>query len=77
VPEGFGHASQNLVDATEFIYHTSQFYASDYANGYRYNDRALGIEWPREVTCISQADRTWPDFSPPRQDLPACRGGVT
>jgi len=62
VPEGFGHACQTLVDATEFTYQTSQFYYPDSAAGYRYDDPAFRIRWPLEVSCVSRADQTWPDF---------------
>lgn len=62
IPEGFGHAYQTLVDDTEFMYLTSQFYAPDSSTGYCHDDPAFGITWPLPVTALSQADREWPPF---------------
>ncbi|MFC2085950.1 dTDP-4-dehydrorhamnose 3,5-epimerase [Bacteroidota bacterium] len=62
VPEGFGHGFQTLVDDTEVTYLVSEFYAPQVEGGVRYNDPAFGIDWPGEVTVISDKDRNWPDF---------------
>jgi dTDP-4-dehydrorhamnose 3,5-epimerase len=42
-------------------YLTSRPYAAESARGCRYNDPAFGIEWPLPVSCISDADASWPD----------------
>jgi dTDP-4-dehydrorhamnose 3,5-epimerase len=60
IPEGFAHGYQTLVDDTEASYWISQFYAPEYAAGIRWNDPALGIEWPLETTEISDRDRNLP-----------------
>jgi dTDP-4-dehydrorhamnose 3,5-epimerase len=62
VPEGFAHGYQTLKDNTEIYYPTSQFFASEFAHGNRYNDPSFGIKWPVPVECISESDRSWPDF---------------
>ncbi len=62
VPEGFAHGYQTLSETAEVIYQVSQFYAPEYASGVRYNDLAFGIQWPLEVTSISELDKKWPDF---------------
>jgi dTDP-4-dehydrorhamnose 3,5-epimerase len=62
-PEGFAHGYQTLVDDAEMYYLTTAPYAAASAGGVRYNDPALGIEWPLAVTLISKADQQWPDFS--------------
>ena len=62
VPEGFGHGFQTLVDDTEVTYLVSEFYTPHAEGGVRYNDPAFGIEWPGEVTVLSDKDRDWPDF---------------
>jgi len=62
VPEGFGHGFQTLVDHTEVTYMVSEFYAPHSEGGVRYNDPAFGIEWPGEVTVLSEKDQNLPDF---------------
>jgi dTDP-4-dehydrorhamnose 3,5-epimerase len=63
IPEGCARGYLTLVDNTEMYYLTSQFYASDYARGVRYNDSTFGIDWPVAVDVISDADRSWPDYA--------------
>lgn len=62
VPEGFAHGYQTLTETTEIIYQVSQFYAPESASGVRHNDPAFAIQWPLEVTAISDLDKKWPDF---------------
>jgi dTDP-4-dehydrorhamnose 3,5-epimerase len=56
IPEGFAHGYQTLEDNTEVAYWLSQPYAPEYAAGIRWNDSTVGIEWPLEVTQISERD---------------------
>ena len=63
VPEGCAQGSMTLVDESQISYHTSQFYAPEYARGVRYDDPSFSIEWPLKVSVISQADSNWPDYS--------------
>lgn len=62
-PEGTAHGYLTLANDTELIYLTSHAYAPQAAHGVRFDDPAFGIEWPAEVRVVSQADRSWPDFS--------------
>ena len=63
VPEGFAHGFQTLEDDTEAFYQVSEFYAPGAERGLRWNDPALGIEWPLpDDPIVSEKDRTWPDF---------------
>jgi dTDP-4-dehydrorhamnose 3,5-epimerase len=62
IPEGCAHGYQTLEDDVEISYQTSQFYAPEHARGVRYDDPALGIQWPLEAGNISDADRSWPDY---------------
>lgn len=57
VPEGFAHGFQTLEDKTELIYHHTAFYASEFERGIRYDDPAVGIEWPLGVTVLSEKDK--------------------
>ena len=62
-PEGCAQGYQTLTDDTEICYQTSAFYAPQAARGVRYNDPAFAIEWPLEVTMLSEADRSWPAYT--------------
>jgi dTDP-4-dehydrorhamnose 3,5-epimerase len=64
VPEGFAHGFLTLADDTEVVYQVSAFYAPGAEQGLRYDDPALGIEWPASVEVISEKDRSWPSFEP-------------
>ena len=58
VPEGFAHGFQTLADNTEVFYQMSQFYAPKCARGYPWNDPSFQIDWPLEVSVISDKDRS-------------------
>jgi dTDP-4-dehydrorhamnose 3,5-epimerase len=60
LPEGFAHGYQTLRDDSEIEYFTSHRYAAAAATGVRYDDPVFGIEWPAEVSLISQQDSCWP-----------------
>jgi dTDP-4-dehydrorhamnose 3,5-epimerase len=61
IPEGCAHGFQTLEDGTEVFYQMSAPYTADATAGVRWNDPAFGIEWPLEVTVISERDRSYPD----------------
>lgn len=46
IPEGFAHGFVALVDDTHFLYKTTDFYARDCERSIRFDDPAIGIEWP-------------------------------
>lgn len=62
LPENFAHGYQTLVHDTEVYYLASQFYSPSSVRGVRYDDPAVGIEWPLEVKVISDQDKSWPDY---------------
>jgi dTDP-4-dehydrorhamnose 3,5-epimerase len=62
IPEMFAHGFQTLTDDTEVLYQMGDFYAPEYACGYRYDDPAFGIEWPLAVQEISDKDKNWSLF---------------
>jgi dTDP-4-dehydrorhamnose 3,5-epimerase len=62
IPAGCAHGFLTLVDGTEVMYLISPTYAPDQARGYRWNDPAFGIKWPASPTCMSERDRSYPDF---------------
>lgn len=60
VPEMFAHGYQALTDGAEVIYQVGEFYTPGYERGLRYNDPFFNIQWPTEVTEISEKDANWP-----------------
>lgn len=46
VPEGFAHGFVVLSDSAEFLYKTTDFYAPSHERCIRWDDPALGIDWP-------------------------------
>jgi dTDP-4-dehydrorhamnose 3,5-epimerase len=60
VPKGCAHGYLTLVDTVEMRYLTSHPYAPDAATGVRYDDPFVDVEWPGNVTVVSENDRTWP-----------------
>ena len=46
IPEGFAHAFLALQDDTHFLYKTTDFYAKDCERSIRWDDPAIGIQWP-------------------------------
>ena len=65
LPGMFGHGYQTLEDDSDVIYQVGEYYAPDVERGLRHDDPALGIEWPLEVTVISEKDRSWPLLEQP------------
>lgn len=60
IPEGFAHGFQALTDEVELIYLHSAAYAPDAAAGYRFDDPAIGFDWPLGPANLSERDRSWP-----------------
>lgn len=46
IPEGFAHGFVALEDDTHFLYKTTDVYARDCEGAIRWDDPAIGIEWP-------------------------------
>ena len=67
IPQGFAHGFQTLAANTEVFYQMSGLYAPAAARGLRWNDPSFAIEWPIEISIISQRDRDYPDYT---SDLP-------
>jgi dTDP-4-dehydrorhamnose 3,5-epimerase len=60
IPEGFAHGYQTLTDGAEVFYMISEAYHPESARGLRWDDPALGIEWPLPVSVMSERDREFP-----------------
>lgn len=60
IPKNVAHGFLTLDDSTEVLYEMTAPFFPDAANGLRWNDPALGIQWPEPVSIISQQDQSWP-----------------
>jgi dTDP-4-dehydrorhamnose 3,5-epimerase len=63
VPKDFAHGFQTLQNDTEVTYLMSEIHVPEAEAGFRYNDPAIGIEWPLPVTMISKRDVNYLDYS--------------
>lgn len=62
IPGGFAHGFVTLENNTEIIYMMSEFFTPEYNTGFRWNDPAFNIQWPFEISVISDKDKSFPDF---------------
>jgi len=59
VPVGFAHGYQTLEDNTGLLYLVSEFYSPDAEAGLRFDDPAIGIDWPLPAASVSDKDANW------------------
>ncbi len=62
LPPHLAHAYQTLTDDTEVLYMVSVPYAPGAETGFRYDDPAFGVSWPRPVSVLSEKDGSWAPF---------------
>ena len=64
VPEQFAHGYVTLAPGAEIFYQVSEFYSPSHEGGIRWNDPAIGIQWPEsDIRVISDKDASHPDFN--------------
>lgn len=56
LPEGCAHGFQTLTDEVHLIYQHSAYYAPETEGGVRFDDPAIGIEWPLPIGTMSDRD---------------------
>ena len=57
VPPGFAHGFCALSDTADFLYKCTDYYHPESEHGVRWNDPAIGIEWPAMEYQLSQKDQ--------------------
>jgi len=63
VPGDCGHGFQTLVDDTEVFYMVSEVYVPESGRGFRWDDPAIGIEWPDVGgRILIERDQAYPDL---------------
>jgi dTDP-4-dehydrorhamnose 3,5-epimerase len=60
VPDRCAHGNQALADNAELLYLMGGVYTPGYERGVRFDDPAVGIEWPLPVSEIHPKDLEWP-----------------
>jgi len=60
IPEGFAHGFQTLEPDTELLYLHTEFYTPNSEDGIRFDDPAIGINWPLPPHDISERDTKHP-----------------
>jgi dTDP-4-dehydrorhamnose 3,5-epimerase len=63
VPEGFAHGYLTLANDTLVSYLVTSSYAPAAEAGIRYDDPAIGIDWPATPIIVSDRDQIWPVLS--------------
>lgn len=63
VPRGFAHGFLTLEDDTEVSYQMAPYFEPGHGRGFRWDDPAIAIPWPRPVTVISARDQALPPFA--------------
>jgi len=65
IPRGCAHGYQTLADDTDVFYFVSAPYAPAHQQGIRWDDPAVGVQWPLgPPASISERDRHFPDLRP-------------
>jgi dTDP-4-dehydrorhamnose 3,5-epimerase len=60
IPDGFAHGFQAMTDDCQLLYMHSEFYSPESEAALNVLDPRLGIEWPLEITEMSDRDRKHP-----------------
>jgi dTDP-4-dehydrorhamnose 3,5-epimerase len=70
-PNGFAHGFCVLSDITDVIYGCTTYYGPDTEAGFRYDDAAVAIEWPKGLELTASArDQAAPLLSEIADSLP-------
>jgi dTDP-4-dehydrorhamnose 3,5-epimerase len=57
VPKGFAHGFVTLEPGTEVLYKVSDTYSPEHDRSIRFDDPAIGIEWPSVAGGIQLSDK--------------------
>ncbi|WP_408913965.1 dTDP-4-dehydrorhamnose 3,5-epimerase [Brucella pseudogrignonensis] len=57
VPKGFAHGFMTLVENTEVIYKVTEYYSPEHDRSIRFDDPAIGIDWPISSSSVQLSDK--------------------
>ena len=60
IPRGFAHGFLTLTDDVEVQYKADNYYSPEHDGGIRWDDPAIGVEWPIRPVILSDKDRNAP-----------------
>ena len=63
IPEGCAHGFQSLEDNSELLYIHSKSWNPSYEKGVNWSDQKLKIDWPLELTVLSERDKSLPTLN--------------
>lgn len=69
IPEGCAHGFQVLEEGSELLYLHTAFYTPEAEGGVSCHDPRLNIQWPHEITEISDRDQAHPIIVPDFQGV--------
>jgi dTDP-4-dehydrorhamnose 3,5-epimerase len=76
IPPGFAHGFVTLTDDVVFSYKCTEYYSPDAERVVRWDDPAIGIEWPEADPILGPRDATAALLADmPRDSLPSYQGG--
>ena len=71
IPDGFAHGFCVLSELADVAYKVSTYYDPTSEGGFRFDDPAVGVEWPTDVELlISDRDRSAPTLAELADSLP-------
>jgi dTDP-4-dehydrorhamnose 3,5-epimerase len=71
VPDGFAHGFCVLSELADVVYKVSSYYDPATEGGFRFDDPAVGVQWPQDVELlISDRDRSAPTLAELSPSLP-------
>ncbi|WP_139975432.1 dTDP-4-dehydrorhamnose 3,5-epimerase [Ochrobactrum sp. CGA5] len=57
VPKGFAHGFMTLIENTEVIYKVTNYYSPEHDRSIRFDDPAIGIDWPTASSGVQLSDK--------------------
>ncbi|OIS93904.1 dTDP-4-dehydrorhamnose 3,5-epimerase [Brucella cytisi] len=57
VQKGFAHGFMTLVENTEVIYKVTNYYSPEHDRSIRFDDPAIGIDWPLPSSSVQLSDK--------------------
>ena len=63
IPKGFAHGFQTLCNDCELLYLHDMPYRNDFENGIKFDDSTISINWPIEISNISERDKKLPNIN--------------
>lgn len=57
VPKGFAHGFMTLTEDTEVLYKVTDYYAPEHDRSIRFDDPAIGIEWPIPTSDVQLSEK--------------------